>query len=44
MLQLLSEVRKEVQEVTHLDSQEKNKALSVKNVGWEDILNRAKEP
>ena len=44
MLQLLSVVRKEVQEVTHLNNQEKNRRLSGKNAGWEDILDRAKEP
>ena len=43
MLQLLTDVRKEVQQVTHLNNQEKNKALSRKDVGWEDILHKAKE-
>ena len=43
MLQLLSVVRKEVQEVTHLNNQEKNRRLSGKNVRGEDILNCTKE-
>ena len=43
MLQLLMSVRKEVQQAIHLNSQEKNKSLSRKDVRWEDILDKAEE-
>ena len=43
MLQLLTEARKALQEVTHLNNQEKNKELSTNSVRWEDILDQAKE-
>ena len=42
-LQLLTKVREEVQQVTHLNNQEKNEQLSSKDVRWEDILNKAEE-
>ena len=32
-----------MQEVTHLNNQEKNNQLSRQGVGWEDILNQAEE-
>ena len=41
MHQLLTEVRKEVAQVTHLNNQEKNEAMASKGVGWEDILQEA---
>ena len=43
MLQLLTEARKAVQEVTHLNNQEKNNQLSRKGVGWDAILDQAEE-
>ena len=44
MLQLLTKVRDEVQKVTHMNNQQKNtRTLSANNVGWEDILDQAKE-
>ena len=36
-------VRKEVQQVIHLNNQEKKKAVSKKEVRWEGILDKAKE-
>ena len=43
MLQLLTPVGKEVQQVTHLNNQEKNKAPSRKDVGRQDTLDKAKD-
>ena len=41
MHKLLTEVRKEVSQVTHLNNKEKDKALATKGVGWDDILKEA---
>ena len=43
MLQLLTSVRKEIQQVTHLNNQKKNKELSKKGIGWGDTLDKAEE-
>ena len=43
MLQLLTDVRKAAQEVTHLNNRDKNDHSSKKNVRWEDILDQAEE-
>ena len=43
MLQLLTKVMEEVQLVTCLNNQEKNKQPPSNNVEWKDILDKAKE-
>ena len=43
MLQLLTKVRKEVQNVTHVNNKSKNEHLSQQGLGWEDVLDQAEE-
>jgi len=43
MHQLMTKVREEVSQVTHLNNKEKDEALAQKDVGWEDILGKAEE-
>ena len=44
MLQPLTSTRAEVQQVTHLNKKEKDKVLSKKDFGWENILDKMEEP
>ena len=43
MYQMLDKVKRKVGEVSHLNNQEKLKAMAKDKVGWNDILKEAEE-